>query len=173
MSRRLPFQEGFERLLVAYAPHVARERYATALRENRVQLYCDGNLLPPAYIVSATAVVIEQEPDGRWRCKVVPAGPGLGFDPKPNRYLWEVDADGVATLLPPAPRRRGRKSGQNWTDIVDNELKRLRYNGSPLLNNLGELYVHIEAHLKTETGSPAKNLKRLHKRIRDFVPKHN
>src|SRR5262245_54151558 len=130
MSRRLTLQEGFERLLSHYAPGVACERLEHAFHRNTPdapRLYCDGNLLSPGYIKDQLRLIIEPDAAGRWQCRVTPTR--LGF--ARTDYVWEVDAEGIAALLPLAPKRRGRKAVQNWTEIVDLELLSLRRNGSP------------------------------------------
>jgi hypothetical protein len=164
-GRRIPLQDAFDRLLLHYHPAVACEEINLAVRTNRLRLYCDGTLLSLIYICSDLRVVIEQEADGRWRCRVMPAGPGLGFDP--NRpYRWEVDGEGADDLMQPPLPRPGRKSKDNWTTIVDNELVRLRRIGSPLLENPDELEAHLMAHVKQKTGHPPKYPRRLRQRIR-------
>ena len=47
---RISVDEALQRPLAAYPPHVAAEMLNAALRENRVRLWCNGNLLSPNYI---------------------------------------------------------------------------------------------------------------------------
>jgi hypothetical protein len=184
---RVSLQECFDRLLPYYRPWIARERLALALRENRLRLFRDGQLQDTARICSELQVVIEQEADGRWRCAILepwPPGPYLidhveddgerqiavlADPPWAHVPVWEVDAEGVVALLPPPPGKRGRKSVQNWTGIVDRELVALRYKGSPFLENFDQLHAHMVAHLKNETKQPPKYPKRFRKRIQDFL----
>jgi hypothetical protein len=67
-------------------------------RRNRVQLWCNGNLVPPHFIVTSLQMVARTEADGRPQVDVVPAGPGVGWDPKV--YNFELDDDEVRVLLP-------------------------------------------------------------------------
>jgi hypothetical protein len=136
-----------------------------------LRLYCNGSLLTVSYIVTQLHVTVEQERDGRWRCEVVPAGP-VGW--AQTSYTWEVDAEGAVALLPPAPSRKaGRKSAHNWMTIVDLELRRLQYIGSPLLENFCELETNLLAHLRQETGQLFKRTKRFRQRIRAFLRVQN
>jgi hypothetical protein len=117
-DRRISLQECFDRLLPHYKPAVACELINLAVRENRLRLYCDSTLLALSYVCSSLCIVIEQEADGRWRCRVLPAGPGLGFDP--NRpYRWEVDDEGIADLLPPPSAAPTEPSQSALTELTD------------------------------------------------------
>jgi hypothetical protein len=91
----------------------------------------------------------------------------------PTPPIWEVDAEGIKDLLPPPPPRQGRKPVQNWQDIVDQEIVSLQYKGSPLLEDLEQLYVHIAAQVEHVTGTPPKDMKRFRRRIRDLLGVHN
>jgi hypothetical protein len=91
-ATRISIDEALQRLLSAYQPHVAAEHLNTALRENGVRLWCDGNLLSPNYIGTQLVVQASNDIDGRWRGVIVPAGGAWEDIP----YRWEMDAAEVA-----------------------------------------------------------------------------
>ena len=188
MSGRLSIQAGFERLLLYYEPWHACDLLNIALRKNHVRVWRDGVLLSPADIRDEGLYVRAAiEPDGRWCCTITSNQPllvrakvldvrddgerrvaTLLLPPQPE-LVWEVDADGIAALLPQAPgRKAGRKSAHNWTGVVDLELLRLQRIGSPLLENFRELETHLLAHVQQETGQPITEPKRFRQRIRAF-----
>jgi hypothetical protein len=169
VSRQIPVQAGFDRLLQHYEPWGACELLNTALLKNDVRLWRDGALLSPADIRGGDLYAhAELEPDGRWLCTIETGQPRRGrivdVDDSGKvqvlivalpRSVWEVDAEGIAALLPSAPGKRGRKSVQNWTAIVDGELQNLRHKDSTLLKNLedlSEVEAHLVSHLKREIG---------------------
>jgi hypothetical protein len=166
----LTLQSALERLLETYQPWHTCERIVGALHANRLRLYCEGALLSPGYIIKELRIAIEQEADGRWRWVISPAGP-LGFagDFDPRTAAWEVDEAGFKDLLPPPPKRAGRKAAHNWTDIADGELLRLRAKGSPLLEDFEPLCAHLKKHLDEKTGRSFKTTKRFRQRIHDFL----
>jgi hypothetical protein len=174
MSDRISLQSALERMLETYRPWVACGRIVSALRDNRLRLYCEGTLLSPAYIQTQLHIVIEQEIDGRWRWAIRPAGM-LGFAPgfDPKAAAWEVDAAGAEDLLPRPAKGRGRKSAHNWMDIVDQELVSLRSKGSPLLEDFEALCADLKAQIEQETGHTFKGNKRLRRRIRAFLQVQN
>ena len=81
-----------------------------------------------------------------------------------------MDVEGTEALLQELspPRRRGRKSVHNWTDIVDRALLTLQRIGSPLLKNFSALEPYLLAHLKQEIGHSFKSTKRFREQIRAF-----
>jgi hypothetical protein len=183
--RLLPLQEAFELLLlVPFAPHVACERIEKALHEKRLLLYRDGIRLEPSEIKTELRVVVELAGDGRWCCLIVEQGQLMQARyvgvretedgrrivtiANPPEPVWEVDIEGAETLLPHLTPGRGRKSVQNWTAIVDLELRHLRYIGSPLLENFEQLCAHLKEHLRAKGSAPPKDLKRFRQRIRAF-----
>jgi hypothetical protein len=111
VTRRLPLQECFERLLPYYdAPDAVGEEIEAAWHERRLRLYCNGKLLSPGYIKSELRLLVEYEADGRPRCRIEPVGP-LGWasvqgparpGEKPD-YSWEVDVEGFKALVLAAP----------------------------------------------------------------------
>src|SRR5262249_10647799 len=180
VSRRLALQKGFERLLVydVTAP-IACERIEKALHEGRpLRLFRNGELLTPSYIKTNLCVVVEQQADGRWLCTIVEThGMRVSIvevdDSQPTQVVtvalppppvWEVDAEGIEAL-------RGRRSTERLTVVVDNELKRLRDDESPLLKEekLQELYGYLTVCVEQRTGAPPPNPKRFRRRIRDFL----
>jgi hypothetical protein len=76
--------------------------------------------------------------------------------------VWEVDAEDIEAL-------RGMQSAERWTVVVDNELRRLRGDGSPLLENLQELYGYLTVSVRQRTGAPPPDPKRFRRRIRNFL----
>jgi hypothetical protein len=183
LSRRVPVQAGFDRLLPHYNPWNACDLLNTALRKNHVRLWRDGVLLSPTDIRDADLYArVELEPDGRWLCTIETRQPQrariVDVDDSGERevlivalprFTWEVDADGITALLPAPERGRGRKSQDKWTEIVDHEMLRLRNIGSPLLENPSELEVHLLTHLQTEISRPVKRPKRFHQRVQNFL----
>jgi hypothetical protein len=177
MSRRLTLQKGFERLLVYTAP-LACERIERALHEGELQLFRNDELLKPSYIKIYFRVVAEQRADGHWLCTIVETQgmwvPILKVDDsQPTQVLtvalppppvWEVDAKGIERL-------RGKQSTERWTKVLDDELKRLRDNKSPLLakEKLNELYGYLTVHVEQITDAPLPDPKRFRRRIRDFL----
>jgi hypothetical protein len=181
MSRRLSLAEGFERLLAHYAPDVAHHKLRKGLHEKPGLLYCDGRPLAPSYIEDEVRVLLldreqdkreqnKREQDGpRYELRLMPKGP-MGWER--TDYTWELDAKGLEALLP-LPKRRGRKSVQNWTGIVDGELRALWHKSSLLLEDFDALERHLSALVGQKTGSPPKYPKRLRQRIRRFLQGHN
>jgi hypothetical protein len=177
MSRRLTLQKGFERLLVYTAP-IACERIGKALHEGELQLFRNDELQTPSYIKIYLCVVVEQQADGHWLCTMVETQgmrvPILEVDDSqptqiitvalPLPPVWEVDANGIERL-------RGMRSTERWTRVVDDELKRLRDNKSPLLTeeNLEELYGYLTVCVEQRTDARPPNPKRFRRRIRDFL----
>lgn len=184
MSRRpqrrqlMSLQLGFERLLgPEVTPHDACERIEKAWHEKQLQLYCNGILLEPSAIKALLRLVAEQGPDGCWLCTVLFFGLVRGqvieaddsdsvqrvtmaIPPPP---VWKVDVEGIEKL------RGGVRSVERWTEVVDNELRRLQDNDSPLLRRETEqeLYGHLTLCVKERTGAPPPYPKRLRRRVRD------
>jgi hypothetical protein len=182
VSRRLSLQKGFERLVVydITAPK-AGERIEKALYEGDLQLFRDGELLKSlSDIKTNLRVVVERQADGRWLCTIaethgirVPvievddSGPTqvvtVALPPSP---IWEVDVAGIEKL-------RGMRSTERWTTVVDDELRRLRREGSSLLKlkieNLEGLYGYLTVCVNQRTGAPPPDPKRFRRRIRDFL----
>jgi hypothetical protein len=188
VSRLIPVQVGFDRLLPHYNPWTACELLNTALRKNHVRLWRDGVLLSPTDIRDGDLYArVEFEADSRWLCTIESRQPQRAWvvdvDDTGERqlvtvvlpqFVWEVDTDGITALLPAlSGKRPGRKAVHNWTDIVDGELRALQYKGSPLLENPSELEAHLLAHLEQETGQPFKSTKRFRQRIRGFLGVQN
>jgi hypothetical protein len=127
-SKRLPLQDGFDRLCEHCDPPKACKRINDALQENDLRLWCDGALLALDYIIANLVVVLRYEADGHPRCVVEPHGTRLGFDPS-RPHVWEVE--GIERLLPEpvdktatARRKPGKMPRYNWPLEVAAELIR-------------------------------------------------
>jgi hypothetical protein len=74
-----------------------------------------------------------------------------------------VDAKGIEAL-------RGMRLTERWTNVVDNELQRLRDDEAPLLKgDVQELYGYLTVRVKDRTGAPPPDPKRFRRRIRSFL----
>jgi len=82
--------------------HDAVDRLNTGIRTKKCRLWCDGNELPVAYIVSSLVVVARTEADGRWRADVVSSTREAWEKPAAS-YVFEFEADEVKAMLAPTP----------------------------------------------------------------------
>jgi hypothetical protein len=82
--------------------HEAADRLNTGMRTKKCRLWCDGNELPVAYIVTSLLVVARTEADGRWRADVGSSTREAWEKPAAS-YVFEFEADEVNALLPPTP----------------------------------------------------------------------
>src|SRR4029077_356435 len=80
----------------------AADRLNTGMRTTKCRLWCGGNELPVAYIVTSLLVVARTEADGRWRADVVSSTREAWEKPAAS-YVFEFEADEVQVLLPPTP----------------------------------------------------------------------
>jgi hypothetical protein len=80
----------------------AADRLNTGMRTNKCRLWCDGNVVPVAYIVTSLLVVARTEADDRWRADVVSSTREAWKKPAAS-YVFEFEADEVKALRPPTP----------------------------------------------------------------------
>lgn len=82
--------------------HDTADRLNMGMRTKKCRLWCDGNELPVAYIVTSLRVVARTEAVGRWRADVVSSTREAWEKPAAS-YVFEFEADEVKALLPPTP----------------------------------------------------------------------
>ena len=82
--------------------HDAADRLNTGIRTNKCRLWCDGNMVPVAYIVTSLVAVARTEADDRWRADVVSSTREPWEKPAAS-YVFEFEAVEVKALLPPTP----------------------------------------------------------------------
>jgi hypothetical protein len=82
--------------------HDAADRLNTGMRTNKCRLWCDGNVVPVAYIVTSLLVVARTKADDRWRADVV-SGTREAWEKPAASYVFEFEADEVKALPPPTP----------------------------------------------------------------------
>ena len=77
--------------------HDAADRLNTGMRTKKCRLWCDGNELPVAYLVTSLLVVARPEADGRWRADVVSSTLKAWEKPAAS-YVFEFEVDEVTAL---------------------------------------------------------------------------
>jgi hypothetical protein len=113
--------------------HDTADRLNMGMRTKKCRLWCDGNELPVAYIVTSLRVVARTEAVGRWRADVVSSTREAWEKPAAS-YVFEFEADEVKALLPPPPsdrgtddqprRQPGPRAKKDWPKVVARELIR-------------------------------------------------
>ena len=178
MSRRIPAQVGFDRLLLHYKPWTACELLNAALLKNDVRLWRDGTLLSPADIRGGGLYAhAELEPDGRYLCTIETSQPLRGriaarrddgtFTVAIPRSVWEVGAEGIEALL-----YAGSTQRQTWRTCAEAEILDLCSKQSPLLKNFRQLCAHISARVTDQGHSPTKNTYRFRQEIKRLLEVH-
>ena len=81
--------------------HDAADRLNTGMRTKKCRLWCDGNELSVAYIVTSLLVVARTEADGL-RANVV-SSTREAWEKPASSYVFEFEADEVTALLLPTP----------------------------------------------------------------------
>ena len=103
MSGRLSPTEALCLLMASgLSAHDAADRLNTGIRTNKCRLWCDGNMVPVAYIVTSLVAVARTEADDRWRADVVSSTREPWEKPAAS-YVFEFEAVEVKALLPPTP----------------------------------------------------------------------
>jgi hypothetical protein len=178
VSRWIPVQVGFDRLLLHYKPWAACELLNAALLKNDVRLRRDGALLSPTDIRGGGLYAhAELEPDGRYLCTIETNQPLRGrivgrrddgtFTVAIPRSVWEVDAEGIEALL-----YAGSTLRRTWRTCAEDEIRDLCSKQSPLLKNFRQLCAHISARLTDLGHPPTKNTHRFHQEIRRLLEVH-
>ena len=72
------------------------------MRTNKCRLWCDGNVVSVAYIVTSLVAVARTEADDRWRADIV-SSTGEVWEKPAASYVFEFEADEVKALLPSPP----------------------------------------------------------------------
>jgi hypothetical protein len=98
---RISPTEALRLLLPEFSPHAAAARLTTAIRANECRLWCNGDVVPVAYIATSLIMVARTEADDRWRADVVSSSREAWERPR-DFYVFEFDADEVRALLPRA-----------------------------------------------------------------------
>jgi hypothetical protein len=181
VSRQIPVQAGFDRLLQHYEPWGACELLNTALLKNDVRLWRDGVLLSPTDIRGGDLYACaELEPDGRWLCTIETGQPRRGrivdVDDSGEvqvlivalpRSVWEVDAEGIEALL-----YAGSTLRRTWRTCAEDEIRDLCSKQSPLLKNFRQLCAHISVRVTDLGHPPTKNTYRFHQEIKRLLEVH-
>jgi hypothetical protein len=182
VSRLISPQAAFNRL----RPYLKGDGWKTgtmlndAVHGGDVELYRDGVLLNPTEIDDEELYVrVDMARNGKFTCTIASRLPQrvqilevddshevqmvrVAFPPPPK---WEMDEDGVKTL-------RGHTRPVHlpeWRVQTEAEIQYLARIHSPLLENSGALYSHIETHLRELGLSWDPNPSRFHKAIDDLV----
>ena len=153
--------------------HDAADRLNTGMRTKKCRLWCDGNELPVAYIVTSLVVVARTEADGRWRADVVSSTREAWEHPL-DYYCFEFDAGQVKALRQqPAsdrrtddkPRRQpGPVPEMKWRTVVAREVIRRARAGKPM-PQAPEMLQYCQQELDWEPG-----LRTMQEYLRDLLP---
>jgi hypothetical protein len=188
VSRWISPQAAFNRLLPLYNGNgwAVGESLEGAMRRNDLRLRCNGAVLNRADIRDGELYVhVDMARDGYWTCTIASRLPPrvqilevdddhevqmvrVAYPPPPK---WEVDEEGIEALASGGSQTRGRH-GPEWRVQAEEEIQRLARIHSSLLENYGELYAHVEGHLKRKGISVPVNKQRFRKEIRGFCSKH-